>query len=101
MGRVASPRPMGPGEVLAVYQNGPLDGQSEIIELQHGVPPVERRITDSMEPVTAVIGPAELDRIPFPKIGIYRTTGGGSWYATGAGLRKWVEAIYVWRGWDE
>lgn len=99
MGRVASPRPMGPGEVLAVYQNGPLDGQSEIIELQHGVPPLERRVADQAEFATTIATKAELEQLANPRIGSYQATGGGRWFTTKAGQRVWVEAIYTWRGW--
>lgn len=93
-------RQVGPGEALAVYTDGPLDGQFEIIKLRHGVPPPERRCTDPTEFATAMASMAELEQIRFPKIGIYRTTGGGSWGKTEAGQRVWFEVIYGWRGWE-
>lgn len=85
-----------PGQVWAVYQGGPVDGERQLVELRHGAPPQELRV--ACQPPFSV-SPAD-DVEAGPVVVVYRPTGDGCWTTSGQGPmvdRRWVEAVYEWR----
>lgn len=86
--------------VVARYIGGPLDDTSEVVSLERGSPPMERRCA----PPPPRIGPEiqdENEPVPPMLIGIYWFKGGTQApdFEGLPGAKRWVDATYEWRGW--
>lgn len=85
--------------VMALFNGGPLHNARHPPPLVRGGPPMEWRCAEPPGPITSAV-PLEEALVPASRTGMYYFKGGTLAGYSAPEPRRWVEAYYMWKGWQ-